>query len=44
MTLENCERLLKHYEATGNKKAAENIQNAIDRKSFMDPAKPSKKK
>lgn len=43
MTLENCERLLAHYEATGNKEAAEDMRKNMEARGVKTEA-PKKKK
>lgn len=43
MTLENCKRLLAHYEEVGNAAAAADMRENLARRG-VQPDKPSKKK
>jgi hypothetical protein len=44
MTVENCKRLLKHYEEKGNVKAAEEMRAKLSIRGMLDEPAPKKGK
>lgn len=44
MTLATCERLLKHYESTGNKQAADDMRQNMSKWRGNAPSQPKNSK